>query len=102
VPALLREGVTLALGTDSLASAADLSLWAEMTTLQARFPALPATLWLDAATRGGAEALRLPACGALVAGKRPGLLDVLIDDAQAPLAALVRNPKPSIRWVARA
>ena len=102
VPALLREGVSLALGTDSLASADDLSLWAEMTTLQARFPALPATLWLDAAARGGAEALRLPACGALVAGKRPGLLDVLVDDAQAPLASLVRNPKPSVRWVARA
>ena len=102
VPSLLGDGVALALGTDSLASADDLSLWAEMATLHAHFPALPATLWLDAATRAGAAALRLPALGTIAAGKRPGLVDVLVDDYQAPLESLVRDPEPCLRWVARA
>ncbi|HEY2903713.1 MAG TPA: amidohydrolase family protein [Polyangia bacterium] len=102
VPALLGEGVALALGTDSLASAEDLSLWAEMATLHAHFPSLPAMVWLSAATRGGAEALRLPACGAIAAGKRPGLLDVLLEDYQQPLESLVRDPQPCLRWMARA
>ena len=47
------------IGTDSLASVPDLSLWAEMATLAAHFPAVPAARWLDAATRGGARALGL-------------------------------------------
>ncbi|HET6281884.1 MAG TPA: amidohydrolase family protein [Polyangia bacterium] len=102
VPALIADGIGLALGTDSLASADTLSLWAEMATLHAAFPAVPATRWLDAATRGGAEALQLPAYGALTPGKRPGLLDVLIDDMAAPIESLVRDPEPCLRWVARA
>ena len=38
VGALLADGVNLAIGTDSLASAPDLSSWGEMATLAARFP----------------------------------------------------------------
>lgn len=102
VPALMADGVALALGTDSLASTDTLSLWAEMATLTAWFPAVPPARWLDAATRGGAEALQLPAYGGLGPGKRPGLLDVLVDDIAAPLESLVRDPEPGLRWVARA
>jgi cytosine/adenosine deaminase-related metal-dependent hydrolase len=102
VPALLADGIGLALGTDSLASTDTLSVWAEMATLRAAFPAIPATLWLDAATRGGAEALQLPAYGALAVGKKPGLLDVLVEDMSAPIESLVRDPEPCLRWVARA
>jgi cytosine/adenosine deaminase-related metal-dependent hydrolase len=102
VQALRAAGIPLALGTDSLASAPDLSLWAEMATLAARLPALPAAFWLDIATRGGARALRLATCGALAPGRRPGVLDVSIGDTGAPLETLVRNPEPRLRWVARA
>jgi len=102
VPALIADGVGLALGTDSLASADTLSVWAEMATLHAAFPGIPATLWLDAATRGGAEALQLPAHGALATGKRPGVVDVLVEDMSAPIESLVRDPEPCLRWVARA
>jgi cytosine/adenosine deaminase-related metal-dependent hydrolase len=102
VPALLVDGVPLALGTDSLASTPDLSLWGELATLAAHVPGVPAARWLDAATRGGAHALALPACGTLAPGQRPGILDVLVDDAAAPLESLVRDPTPSLRWVARA
>jgi cytosine/adenosine deaminase-related metal-dependent hydrolase len=102
VPALLADGVALALGTDSLASTPDLSLFGEIATLRAAFPTVPALRWLEAATTGGASALRLGACGALAPGLRPGVLDVDVDDLGAPLEALVRTPLPAVRWTARA
>jgi cytosine/adenosine deaminase-related metal-dependent hydrolase len=102
VPAMLADGLELALGTDSLASAPDLSLFGEIATLREAFPAVPALRWLEAATRGGAQALRLGACGALAPGRRPGVLSVEIDDLAAPLEALVRVADPPVRWMARA
>jgi cytosine/adenosine deaminase-related metal-dependent hydrolase len=100
--ALIGDGIPLAVGTDSLASTPDLSLWGELATLSAHFPAVPAARWLEAATSGGARALGLPALGAFTPGKRPGVLDVLVDDIAAPVESLVRDPHPSLRWVARA
>jgi cytosine/adenosine deaminase-related metal-dependent hydrolase len=107
VPAMHAAAVRLALGTDSLASTPDLSLWRELAVLSTRFPDLPPAIWLRAATLGGAEALclgpgqqhptgevRAPkvdagadpgarvqvgALGALVPDARPGLLDVELD-----------------------
>ena len=102
VDALVAEGGPLAIGTDSLASVPDLSLWAEMATLAAHFPAVPAARWLEAATRGGASALGLRGFGTLTPGARPGVLDVLVDDTGAPIESLVRDPTPTLRWVARA
>jgi cytosine/adenosine deaminase-related metal-dependent hydrolase len=102
VAALLDDGVSIAIGTDSLASTPDLSLWGELATLAAHFPAVTGARWLDAATRGGARALGLPALGTFTPGKRPGVLDVLVDDLAAPIESLVRDPHPSLRWVARA
>src|SRR5205814_2128074 len=55
---------------------------------------------LGAAT--GAQALGLDALGSLAPGQRPGIIDVGIDDLAAPLPALVRNPTPRVRWMARA
>ncbi|MES1165302.1 MAG: amidohydrolase family protein, partial [Verrucomicrobiota bacterium] len=101
VDRLLEDGVHLAIGTDSLASTPDLSLWGEMATLAAHFPSVPPALWLEAATRQGARALGLPALGSLTPGKRPGVLDVLVEAPEAPLESLVRDPTPSLRWVAR-
>ena len=102
VPALLDDGVPIALGTDSLASTPDLSLWGEMATLARHFPSVPAARWLEAATRGGAQALGLPAHGTLAPGRRPGLLDVQVDDLAAPIESLVRDPTPTLRWMAQA
>ncbi len=101
VARLLEDGVRLAVGTDSLASSPDLSLWGELAVLAAHFPSVPATAWLEAATRGGAGALGLPAHGTLAEGKRPGVLDVLVEDVNAPLESLVRDASPWLRWVAR-
>jgi cytosine/adenosine deaminase-related metal-dependent hydrolase len=101
VGALLADGLPIAVGTDSLASTPDLSLWAELATLTAHFPAVPAARWLDAASRGGARALGVRGAGTLAAGAHPGVLDVLVDDVHAPLESLVRDPSPTLRWVAR-
>jgi len=101
VASLVDDGVRLALGTDSLASAPDLSLWAEMQTLARALPRLPPRLWLDAATTGGAHALGLAGTlGALTPGRRPGLLDVAIAPGERdPERALVDNPAPALRWL---
>jgi aminodeoxyfutalosine deaminase len=101
VTSLLEDGLPLAIGTDSLASTPDLSLWGEMATLAAHFPSVPADVWLAAATRNGARALGLSTLGALMPGQRPGVLDVLVEEPGAPVESLVRDPTPSLRWVAR-
>ena len=102
VDAIVAEEMSFAIGTDSLASVPDLSLWGEMATLAAHFPSVPPSRWLGAATWGGARALGLRRLGALAPGAKPGVLDVLIEDAAAPLASLVRDPTPTLRWVAHA
>ncbi len=59
VEAALAAGVNLCLGTDSLTSSPDLSLWPEMATLLRVFPALAPESVLSMATLGGALALGL-------------------------------------------
>jgi cytosine/adenosine deaminase-related metal-dependent hydrolase len=74
VPALLGAGVTLVLGTDSLASCPDLDLLAEVAVLLEAFPDVSPEVWLHAATAGGADALGLAGLGRLAVGAAPGLL----------------------------
>ena len=59
VAGLAALGVNLALGTDSLASAPDLDLWAEMALLRRLEPGLAPETVLAMATLGGARALGL-------------------------------------------
>jgi cytosine/adenosine deaminase-related metal-dependent hydrolase len=100
VPALLEQGVALALGTDSLASVPDLSLWAELSVLANAFPAVAPGAWLEAATAGGARALGLSHLGTLAPGARPGLLDVLPAATSAePERDLVSAPPLTLRWL---
>jgi cytosine/adenosine deaminase-related metal-dependent hydrolase len=67
VPRLLEAGVTVALGTDSLASAPSLDLVEEVRALAGRVPLAPARA-LHLATRAGGEALGLPQAGRLAPG----------------------------------
>jgi len=105
VAALIDDGVALALGTDSLASVPDLSLWAEMRALSAALPEIPAHRWLEAATDAGARALGLATTlGALEVGRRPGLVCVdagIAPGERQPERALISNAEASaVRWLA--
>jgi aminodeoxyfutalosine deaminase len=54
---MLRHRVRVALGTDSLASNPDLSVWNEVRYLRERYPDVPGRKLLSMATLSGAEAL---------------------------------------------
>ena len=85
IESLLKAGVNLALGTDSMASAPDISLWPEMTALALAAPSLPPEQILAMATTGGAKALGLRAHFGRIA---PGMSCPL---AFAPLPELSRG-----------
>jgi cytosine/adenosine deaminase-related metal-dependent hydrolase len=71
---LLKAGVNLALGTDSLAGNWDLNLFGEMLWLHENFPAWPGELWLRLGTLNGALALgRDYEFGSLEPGKQAAL-----------------------------
>ena len=77
VPLMRRNGLTLCVGTDSLSSNDDLDMVKELFCLQENFEGLSLGELLTWACRNGADFLDRPELGALVPGKRPGL--VLID-----------------------
>jgi cytosine/adenosine deaminase-related metal-dependent hydrolase len=76
---LLRsQGCTITLGTDSLASNNQLSIWEEIQTIRKHFPAIPLEEVLQWATFNGAQALGITDLyGSFQKGTRPGV--VLID-----------------------
>ena len=75
------SGVRVAVGTDSLASTPDLNVFAELATMRALAPSVPASRLLDSATRQGARALGFEAdYGTLEPGKRARLLAVADSD----------------------
>jgi cytosine/adenosine deaminase-related metal-dependent hydrolase len=96
------SGVSIAIGTDSLASAPDLSVFAEVATLHALAPSIPAAALLDSATRLGARALGFDAdFGTISPGKRARLLAVDLpprtDDVEEYLVSGVQPAQ--IRWL---
>lgn len=98
VPGLVARGVDLAVGTDSLASAPDLDVLAEACALRGAFPSIPPEVWIDALTRGGADAVGLP-MGRLEIGTAPGVLWVGVE-GDDPLAALFDGTPWPRRWLA--
>ena len=97
-----RSGVNVAVGTDSLASVADLNLFAELKTMRYLAPSVPARNILESATLTGARALGLDNLGSLTPGKRAEMIAVRlpngVDDVEE---FLVSGIEPSqITWVA--
>jgi cytosine/adenosine deaminase-related metal-dependent hydrolase len=75
VDMLVRNGCTIVLGTDSLASNHQLSILEEMKTLQKAFPQLGTAQLLQWATGNGARALQLDGVlGSFRPGKQPGVV----------------------------
>ena len=97
-----RSGVAVAVGTDSLASAPDLNVFAELATMRALAPRVPATSLLASATIVGARALGFDAdYGTIEAGKRARLLAValppMIDDVEEYLVSGIQPDQ--LRWI---
>lgn len=78
VPMLMETpGVTITLGTDSLASNHHLSIWREIATLRQKFPAIPLEAMLQWATLNGAMALGISdRFGSFEKGKTPGIVQI--------------------------
>ncbi len=73
----IRSGVRLAVGTDSLASAPDLNLFAELASMRRCAPSVPARRLLGCATSAGADALGFgDAFGRIAPGRRAELISV--------------------------
>lgn len=101
--AMMASGATLAVGTDSLASADDLNVFGELAAMRRIAPQAPASRLLACATIGGARALRLDGeLGSLEAGKRAAAIAVAIDPARDDVEEqMLRGVTPGeIAWVA--
>jgi aminodeoxyfutalosine deaminase len=97
-----REGLRVALGTDSLASVPDLNLFNELAELRRIAPEIPAAVLLESATITGARALGFEReLGTLEPGKRARLLSVAVpSELDDPLEYLVGGVSSErIRWV---
>jgi len=95
-------GVDVAVGTDSLASAPDLNVFAELATLRALAPSVSAGALLDSATRQGARALGFDAdYGTIEPGKSARLLVVTLPSRLSDVEEyLVSGIGPDeIRWL---
>lgn len=75
VELLLKNKMNICIGTDSLASNHQLSVWEEIKTLQLHFPYISLSVLLQAATLNGAKALGMDdVLGSFEKGKKPGVL----------------------------
>jgi cytosine/adenosine deaminase-related metal-dependent hydrolase len=96
------SGVRVAIGTDSLASSPDLNVFAEVATLHALAPSVPAASLLASATIEGARALGFDAdYGTIEPGKLARLLAVDVPPGTSDVEEyLVSGIHPGqIRWL---
>jgi cytosine/adenosine deaminase-related metal-dependent hydrolase len=97
-----KSGVRVAVGTDSLASAPDLNVFAELATMRALAPSVPAASLLESATVEGARALGFEEeYGTIEPGKRARLLAVAVPPGTGDVEEyLVTGIQPEqIRWI---
>ena len=73
VPMMMKKGLTVCLGTDSLSSNDRLSMVEEMYALQNYYPEISLEDIIKFATINGAKALGLDGCGVIAPGKNAGL-----------------------------
>lgn len=82
---LMKAGVNLCVGTDSLASNHELSVLGELLTIKKHYPSLSWETLLSWGTKNGATALQLTdVVGAIEVGKKPGILQLTHIDSNEP------------------
>ena len=95
------SGVRVAIGTDSLASAPDLSVFAELAEIRRLDPSQPPATLLRSATRAGAEALGWSSRGAIAEGMDASLIAVrcptTVDDVEEYLVNGIASA--DVRWL---
>lgn len=109
---MVRRGIPLAIGTDSLASVDDLDLLQEAALLASAFPAVDPGAWVQALTVGGARLLEAragapgqptrgdgAAIGGLAPGAHHGLLLVQIPRTDEPARTLLDGTRWPRRWL---
>lgn len=74
---LMKKGVRIAIGTDSLSSNTVISMVAEMRSLQEHYPNIPLQTIVQWATENGATTLGIESwAGTIEVGKRPGIVNI--------------------------
>jgi cytosine/adenosine deaminase-related metal-dependent hydrolase len=95
-------GLSVAVGTDSLASAPDLNVFAELATMRALAPTVPAAALLDSGTRQGARALGFDAhYGTIEPGKSARLLAISLPSSSIDVEEYLVSgiDQDQIRWI---
>ncbi len=83
---LVKAGVNICVGTDSLASNHELSVLGELLTIKKHCPTLSWETLLGWGTKNGAAALQLTdVAGAIAVGKKPGILHLTDIDSNEPI-----------------
>jgi aminodeoxyfutalosine deaminase len=97
--AFYASGATVAFGTDSLASAESLDMFAELAAAR-RISSVPHARLLESATRGGAAALGLDSYGRIAPGVRGPLLAVGVPAGVTDVEEyLVSGTPRDMQWV---
>ena len=93
VKRMLEAGITVCIGTDSLASCDDLVLWNEMKALHSIHPSIPPETVLKMATLNGAQAIGFgERIGSIETGKDAALIAIRsIQKTEDPFACLVKG-----------
>ncbi|MBI5569606.1 MAG: amidohydrolase family protein [Desulfomonile tiedjei] len=101
IEAFLASGLTVALGTDSLASVPSLDMFDEMAFVTGRYPGLPPEAILGMAGINAAGALGMPGLGSIEPGQRARLIYVAIEaQSEASAAAkLVSKEFGQVKWL---
>lgn len=77
IPLFINNNCTIVLGTDSLASNHQLSIWEEIKTIRKKFPQIELEQLLQWATLNGAKALQVDGrFGSFEKGKKPGVVHI--------------------------
>lgn len=96
VPKMLKMGLRLCIGTDSLASSPDLDVLGEVAALSRAFPEVAPERWLAMVTHEGADAVGAEGFGRLSPGLSPGVLWL---PEVSDLQALCTQPPAQRRWL---